>query len=114
MFNDPQDPNQYTWHMVIEYLRFDVPSDKRSAFLAADAAIWTASLSQYPGFIGKETWLDQTTGHIVTLLRWQTLKAWKSIPQADLDAIDARMGDMQMPIVEARALLPVSDIDSGS
>ncbi len=97
--------------MVIEYLRFDVPSNQRAAFLAADAAIWTASLSRYPGFMGKETWLDQATGHVVTLLRWQTLEAWKSIPQADLDAIDARLGEMRMPIVESRAFLPVSEVD---
>ena len=94
--------------MVIEYLRFDVPPDLRAAFLAADAAIWTASLSRYPGFIDKETWLDQATGQVVTLLRWQTLEAWKSIPQSDLDEIDARMGELRMPIVESRAFLPVN------
>lgn len=93
--------------MVIEFLRFEVEEAQRTAFLAADAAIWTAALSQYPGFMSKEVWVDQETGHVVTMIRWATLEAWKSIPQSDLDAIDAKMGDNWRPIVEARALLPV-------
>ncbi len=94
--------------MVIEFLRFEVSQEKRAAFLEADASIWTAALSQYPGFISKETFVDQETNHVVTMIRWESLQHWKSIPQAELEAIDARMGENWMPIVEARALLPVS------
>ncbi len=97
----------YNITMVIEFLRFEVSLEKRAAFLKADAAIWTAALSTYPGFIGKEVWIDQETGHVVTMIRWESLNSWKSIPQAELEAIDAKMGENWMPIVEARALLPV-------
>jgi uncharacterized protein (TIGR03792 family) len=92
--------------MVIEFLSFDVPAAKRQAFLAADALIWTAALSQYPGFISKDTWIDQESGHVVAMIRWQTLEAWKSIPADELAAIDGKMGENWMPMVESRALLP--------
>ncbi|MFN3266790.1 MAG: TIGR03792 family protein [Deinococcales bacterium] len=93
--------------MVVEFLRFAVSPEDRATFLEADAAIWTAALSRYPGFIAKETWIDQETGHVVTMIRWQDLNSWKSIPQSELDALDAKMGKNWKPIVEARALLPI-------
>ena len=93
--------------MVIEMLRFEVSKEQRAAFLAADAAVWTAALSQYPGFISKETFIDQETDHVVTMIRWESLDSWKSIPQDELDAIDTKMGENIKPIVESRALLPI-------
>ncbi len=93
--------------MVIEFLRFEVSKEDRADFLQADVAIWTAALSQYPGFISKETFVDQETEHIVTMIRWESLAHWKSIPESELEAIDAKMGKSWKPIVEARALLPV-------
>lgn len=93
--------------MVIEFLRFEVRPEEHHTFLEADARIWTAALSQYPGFISKETFIDQETNHIVTMIRWENLSSWKSIPQAELEVIDTKMGKNWKPIVESRALLPI-------
>jgi uncharacterized protein (TIGR03792 family) len=89
--------------MVIEWLRFDVPAAKRAAFLKRDNEVWTAGLSRYPGFVGKELWLEAESGNVIAVIRWETLSAWKSIPQLDLEGLDAAMGDLVMPILESRA-----------
>ncbi len=87
--------------MVIEWLQFNVPPEKRSAFLERDEAVWTQGLQKYPGFIGKETWIDPQTTNIILVIRWETRQQWKAIPQADLDALDRQMGDLRMPIIKS-------------
>lgn len=87
--------------MVIEWLQFKVPQDKWDAFLQRDEEVWTKGLKQYPGFIGKETWIDPKKEEIVLVIRWETRQQWKSIPQAELDALDRRMGDLRMQIVKS-------------
>jgi uncharacterized protein (TIGR03792 family) len=89
--------------MVIEWLRFDVPAAKHAAFLKRDAEVWTAGLSRYPGFLGKELWLEAESGNLIAVIRWESMSAWKSIPSADLEGLDAAMGDLVMPILESRA-----------
>ena len=64
--------------MIIEYLRFSVPLAAQSAFLAADAAIWTPALATSPGFMGKEVWVRGDDLRLV--IRWRA--------QADWDAVD--------------------------
>ena len=44
--------------MVIEWLRFKVPHEKWEAFIQRDEEVWTAGLRSFPGFLGKETWVD--------------------------------------------------------
>ena len=44
--------------MVIEWLKFRVDSKSREKFIQKDEVIWTASLSTYPGFLGKEVWIE--------------------------------------------------------
>ena len=89
--------------MVIEWLRFDVPAPSRAAFLKRDAEVWTSGLSRYPGFIGKEIWLEPETGNLIAVIRWENMSAWKGIPSADLLGLDAAMADLIMPILESRA-----------
>ncbi len=75
--------------MVIEWLKFKVDSDSREQFIQQDEKIWTASLSKYPGFLGKEVWIEPTApGKVVFTIRWQTREQWKSIPPKDLMNIE--------------------------
>jgi uncharacterized protein (TIGR03792 family) len=67
--------------MVIEWLVFRVVPEFREKFIERDEAIWTATLSAYPGFLGKEIWLEpQKSDRIIIVIRWQTREQWKSIP----------------------------------
>lgn len=77
--------------MVIELLKVKVPPEQREKFIQKDAEIWTKALAQYPGFLGKEVWInpDDAT-EIVFVIRWATREQWKVIPQADLEAIEKK------------------------
>jgi uncharacterized protein (TIGR03792 family) len=80
--------------MVIEWLTFEVSPENRETFIQMDDAIWTAALSQYPGFISKEVWISPSQlGQVVLVVHWQTREQWKSIPQEELDAIEARFDE---------------------
>ncbi|MBD2114746.1 MULTISPECIES: TIGR03792 family protein [Cyanophyceae] len=75
--------------MVIEWLTFAVDPENRETFVRLDNDIWTAALSQYPGFVSKEVWISpDLLDQVVYVVRWQTREQWKAIPQADLDAIE--------------------------
>ncbi|MBD2101193.1 TIGR03792 family protein [Leptolyngbya sp. FACHB-261] len=89
--------------MVIEWLRFRMRPEQREAFIQRDAEVWTAGLQKFPGFLGKEIWIDpnQSTD-VVAVTRWETREQWKTIPQSELDALDRRMGDLLIPIAESR------------
>jgi uncharacterized protein (TIGR03792 family) len=77
--------------MVIEWLKFQVAEELREAFIQKDEEIWTAALAQYPGFLGKEVWISPQDPQIVILvIHWETLDAWKSIPQDYLNATEKR------------------------
>ena len=75
--------------MVIEWLKFKVDSDSREQFVQQDEKIWTASLATYPGFLGKEVWIEPNTSDtVIFVIRWQTREQWKSIPIKDLAEIE--------------------------
>lgn len=77
--------------MVIEWLQFTVDSDSREKFIQQDEAIWTAALSTYPGFLGKEVWIEpKASGKVIFTIRWQTREQWKSIPLQDLVKIEQK------------------------
>ena len=83
--------------MVIEWLKFKVDSDSREQFVQQDEKIWTASLSTYPGFLGKEVWIEpNASDKVIFTIRWQTREQWKSIPMKDLAEIERKFsGVMQ-------------------
>jgi uncharacterized protein (TIGR03792 family) len=59
--------------MVTEWLSYQVPKAFHDSFLTADTAIWTAMLSQQPGFMGKQTWLNpDNPDEIIFVIQWQT------------------------------------------
>lgn len=67
--------------MVIEWLEFEVISQLREKFIQVDREIWTATLQQYPGFLGKEVWLaPNQVDRVYLVIRWQTREQWKSVP----------------------------------
>lgn len=77
--------------MVIEWLTFEVDPEKRETFIQIDDEIWTAALRQYPGFISKEVWISpEQLGQVVFVVHWQTREQWKSIPEDELEATEAR------------------------
>jgi len=75
--------------MVVEWLRYEVPSDLHAAFLEADARCWTPVLAAQPGFVDKAVWREPAQGDALTLvIRWTSLAAWKAVPQATLEGAD--------------------------
>lgn len=75
--------------MVIEWLKFRVDSKSRENFIQKDEAVWTASLATYPGFLGKEVWIEPNEpDKVIFTIRWQTREQWKSIPIKDLTQIE--------------------------
>jgi uncharacterized protein (TIGR03792 family) len=77
--------------MVIEWLHYRVPPADQPAFLAADAAVWTAMLSACPGFLGKETWRNSAApDRLALIIRWKSRAEWHSVPADSLAATEAR------------------------
>ncbi|AKG20236.1 TIGR03792 family protein [Calothrix sp. 336/3] len=77
--------------MVIEQLKVKVPPNMREKYIQVDAEIWTTALSRYPGFLSKEVWINPNDNtEIVMVIKWETRKQWKAIPEAELAAIDAQ------------------------
>lgn len=75
--------------MVIEFLKFKVDPDLREAYIQKDAEIWTTALAQYPGFLGKEVWINpQDSTEVVFVIHWETKEQWKAISAEDLQAIE--------------------------
>ena len=88
--------------MVIEWLKFKVPAEKWEAFIQRDEEVWTAGLKNFPGYLGKEIWVDSVENEVVMLIRWETREQWKSVLQSTIDELDRQMGDLQIAIAESR------------
>ncbi len=74
--------------MIIELLKFKIAPKHREKYIQRDAEIWTAALVNYPGFLGKELWINPNDPtELVMVIRWQTAEQWKSIPQEEVDAL---------------------------
>ena len=74
--------------MVIELLKFRISPKDREKYIQRDALIWTAALADYPGFLGKELWINPNNPEeLVMVIRWETRQQWNSILQEEIDAI---------------------------
>ena len=92
--------------MVIEWLKVQVDPEKRELYVQKDAEIWTAALSKYPGFLGKEVWISpENLSELIIVIHWASLEQWKAVPATDLQRIEAQynqaMDETQHAIVES-------------
>ncbi|MBZ8180787.1 TIGR03792 family protein [Oscillatoria salina] len=92
--------------MVIEWLRIKVAPEAREKYIQKDAEIWTPMLTRYPGFLGKEVWLNpEKADEVVLIIRWRTRQEWSSVPIEDITEtekqFDEAMGDTSHQIVES-------------
>ncbi|MBN8560561.1 MAG: TIGR03792 family protein [Leptolyngbya sp. UWPOB_LEPTO1] len=77
--------------MVIEWLKVKVPIELRETYIQKDAEIWTATLSKYPGYVGKEIWLNpQDESELTMVIHWETKDAWKNVPASVLEETEER------------------------
>ena len=77
--------------MVIEWLKFKVSPESRDQFIQLDHEIWTPTLEQFPGFLGKEVWISPNHPQEITLvIRWETRQQWKSVPQNILEETEQK------------------------
>jgi uncharacterized protein (TIGR03792 family) len=91
--------------VIIELLKVKVPPEQREKYIQKDAEIWTKALAKYPGFLGKEVWINPNDAtEVVLVIHWATKEDWKAIPQAELDAIEYKFTqamEKHYPIVES-------------
>jgi uncharacterized protein (TIGR03792 family) len=77
--------------MTVEWLNYHISSEMIDTFLKADAEIWTTMLSQQPGFISKQTWLNpDRPNEINFVICWKTRTHWKAIPKTLLQETDKK------------------------
>lgn len=77
--------------MVIEWLKIKVPPELREAYIQKDEEIWTTALAKFPGFVGKEVWINpQEPSEVVLVIRWTSREAWKAIPTDSLQETEKR------------------------
>jgi uncharacterized protein (TIGR03792 family) len=91
--------------MVIEWLKVRVSPELREKFIQKDAEIWTSMLATYPGFLGKEVWIDpQRPTEVILIIRWASRDAWESVPAERLTEVEQQFtqefGEQQQ-IIEA-------------
>ncbi len=89
--------------MVIEWLKFKVPPEQWELFIQKDEEVWTAGLKNFPGFLGKEVWVDGENQEIVMVIRWESQEQWQAIPEKTLQELDEKMGFLKIPILESRS-----------
>ncbi len=77
--------------MEVEYLKVRVEPELRETYIQKDAEIWTTTLSQYPGYLGKEVWISADEPSLVIMVvRWETFELWQAIPQTVLEETESR------------------------
>lgn len=76
--------------VVVEQLRLKVPSESRQAWLKAEAGSWEPWLNQQQGFLGRQLLWDPEREEGTLLIRWESRRQWKAIPEAELAAVQQR------------------------
>lgn len=81
--------------MEIEWLKVKVDPELREQFVQKDAEIWTAGLSQYPGFLDKEVWISpDNLSEVILVIHWQSFKQWQAIPTEALNQLEAEFNQV--------------------
>jgi len=74
---------------AVEYSVFEVSPKLIDQFIEMDHKYWTLFLKDKPGFISKEVWVNKTKpGEVSTIITWNTMEEWKSIPIEELTETD--------------------------
>ncbi len=84
------DPDGCLEVAVIEHLRVRVQADARAAWLHAETHSWDPWLRRQPGYLGRDLHWDAEREEGVLLIRWASREQWKSIPEAEVQAVQAR------------------------
>jgi uncharacterized protein (TIGR03792 family) len=91
--------------MVIEWLKLRVSPELREKFIQKDAEIWTSMLATYPGFLGKEVWINpETPTEVIIVIRWASREAWESVSSDRLKQVEKQFTQEfgeQQEIIEA-------------
>ncbi|MEB3336764.1 MAG: TIGR03792 family protein [Leptolyngbyaceae bacterium] len=84
--------------MVIEWLKVKVAPEDREQYIQKDAEIWTKALANFPGFLGKEVWINPVEpSEVIMVIRWQSQEQWKAIPADQLQQIEQQF-DQQVGV----------------
>ncbi|MCW1970662.1 MAG: TIGR03792 family protein [Anaerolineae bacterium] len=79
--------------MVIELLKFSIPTDECDLFVQRNEAVWAKGLREHTGFIKHEVWRDcSSPTDIYIAIDWATYEDWKSFPLEKIKWLDAQMG----------------------
>ena len=83
---------------VIEMLRFDVARADHEQWLDVERRVWTGFLRTVPGFLRKETWIDDDDPDAVTVvIWWESLAHWRAVTAEQCAAVDQEMGEWFRP-----------------
>ena len=93
--------------MIIEWLKFEIASELINHYIEVDEEVWTTTLRQYPGFLGKQVWLDPNHPNAaILIIYWSDLEAWKSVPAEVLEATEKdfarRVGSNNYELIETK------------
>lgn len=93
--------------MVIEWLRFEVVPTAKAIFIEKDQEIYTKFLENYPGFLGKEIWVNpKVETEVIVVVHWETKEQWMSVPENDLIRVqsefDSAVGEENYQMLEVR------------
>jgi len=80
--------------VVVEHLRIKVPADGRQAWLEAEQGSWEPWLQKQDGFLGRELLWDSAREEGTLLIRWASREQWKAIPEAEVEAVQARFEEL--------------------
>lgn len=93
--------------MVIEWLKIRVAPERREQYIQKDEEIWTTALSTYPGFLGKQVWINPNQpDEVVLVIQWESREAWKRVSVQHIEETERlfsqAMGDAVYSIIEER------------
>jgi len=97
--------------MVIEFLTFRVPVEKREKWKLLDSEVWTRFLSAQEGFVKKELWQSpENEDELHAVIWWKDKESWAAITSDQISEIDKGMGEFLIePVMREFMLLKISD-----
>jgi uncharacterized protein (TIGR03792 family) len=86
---------RYDKPLAVEQLILHVKPDLVERWIELDHEIWTKGLAQWPGFAGKEVWVNEDRpGEVQSVVYWSDYKLWKAIDGAWLAETDQKFNEL--------------------